>query len=233
MKLFTLICITILCCHMILGDERHFVWTYESQMTPPGEAELETYLTTSASDAQEWEHTTSTVQQFELEVGMSEHLDFGIYQLFKTNPGQAVTYEGFKLRWRYRLPDRLVPAFSPIAYVEYKGSPGFSEHEIETKLILTHSMNRWTFAVNPQIAWEYDDSWNAAWKVSAGLNFRLHKLLAPGMEAFVNDQSLYAGPVISHGKGDKWVALGGAFRLRSFSGSAPEVQIRLIMGFGL
>jgi len=65
------------------------------------------------------------------------------------------------------------------------------------------------------------------------VNYQYRKLMGVGLEFFADENSQFAGPVISHGKGDKWVALGSAFQLHSTSNTAPKIQIRLIMGFGL
>ena len=233
MKNITLVCIGFLLLQITQADQRHFVWTYESKLVQPGEVELETYYTTSALDENDWENTSSTEQQFEFEIGMNEKFDFAIYQTFQTDPGQPVKYKGFKLRWRYQLKDVFFPSLSPVAYVEYKGTPGFSNHELETKLIFSHSTGNLSFSVNPQIEWEYEDTWESKWKFTSGVNYQYRKLMGVGLEFFADENSQFAGPVISHGKGDKWVALGSAFQLHSTSNTAPKIQIRLIMGFGL
>ncbi len=233
MKKFILILITFLLYNHVQADQRHFVWTYESILVQPGEVELETYYTTSALDENDWENTSSTEQQFEFEIGMNEKFDFAIYQTFQTNHDQPIEYKGFKVRWRYRLSDLFLSSLSPIAYVEYKSAPGFSEHELETKLILSHSVGNISFSVNPQLEWEYEDTWESKWKFTSGVNYQYHNLMGVGLEFFADEYSQYAGPVISHGIGDIWVALGSAFQLHSSSDSAPEIQFRLIMGFGL
>lgn len=233
MKQIILIISVILGLYPLKADQRHFVWTYESILITPGEVELETYFTTSALDNDDWENTSSTEQQIEFEIGMNEKFDFAIYHTFKTNPGDAVRYKGFKLRGRYRLSDLFLSSLSPIAYVEYKGTPQFSENELETKLILSHTMGNLSFSVNPQLEWEYEDTWESKWKFTSGVNYQYHKLLGLGLEFFADEHSQFIGPVISHGVGDKWVALGSAFQLHSISDTAPEVHVRLIMGFGL
>ncbi|MFA6107143.1 MAG: hypothetical protein WDA75_00110, partial [Candidatus Latescibacterota bacterium] len=79
------------------------MWTYESLTLTSGEGELETYFTLSSPDKGALEGRTSVEHQVELEVGMSERLDCGLYQVFGQAPGEALTYEGYKLRGRYRL----------------------------------------------------------------------------------------------------------------------------------
>jgi len=84
------------------ADKRSYVWTYEYQTEEKGKAELEYYLTFSSTDFDNLKDTLSTEHQVEIEVGMTDKFDIGLYQVFKQDVNGQVLYKGFKLRGNIR-----------------------------------------------------------------------------------------------------------------------------------
>jgi hypothetical protein len=77
-----------------MADRRMFVWNYEAQTLPRGEAELETYLTLSSTDRNRTIGRTSAQHQLELEIGMTNRFDPAIYEVFQQEPRTGLAYDG-------------------------------------------------------------------------------------------------------------------------------------------
>ena len=221
-------------CTLAYADNRAYVWTYEYKTMKAGEAEVEYYTTFHSPSPDSLTGTVTAEHNLELEVGMNDRFDMGFYQVFVQPPGEALTYQGFKVRARYRLGEAGQYPIDPLLYVEYKGQPDFSGHEWEVKLILAKDFNRLNVAVNPVLEFESDDhGWEREFKYNMGISYRLHQLVGLGLEARGGPHGHYLGPVISHGKDDLWAALGSAFAITSISGGKPKFMLRLIVGIGL
>ena len=141
------------------ADNRRYVWTYEYQTLPAGKGEFEHYTTLSSLDMRHPKGNTTAEHQIELEVGMTDKFDFGIYQIFRQNPGEALSYEGYKLRSRYRFGERGEYFVDPLIYLEYKGKADLSEHEIEGKIIFAKDFGKINIALNPIFVYEYENEW--------------------------------------------------------------------------
>ena len=76
------------------ADQRSYVWTYEYQTLKRGVTELEYYLTFDAPARSSAGDSTGSAHQVELEVGMNDRFDFGLYQDFSQEPAGALSYEG-------------------------------------------------------------------------------------------------------------------------------------------
>jgi hypothetical protein len=142
-----------------------------------------------------------------------------------------MAYEGYKLRLRHRLcsPGRF-PA-GAISYLEYEGRPDFSTEAVEARLILGRDAGRLRLAGNAtlEVASE-DGEWEAEPGYAAGLAWMTSDLLSLGMEAKGSPDGHSIGPVIGHGLGDLWMALGSSVLLGSGDGEEPELETRLILG---
>ena len=215
------------------ADKRSYVWTYEYSTVEKGKAEFENYFTLSTRDIDHIEGAMSSEHQIELEVGMTERFDFSIYQVFNQDPEGTLEYEGYKLRSRYRIGEKGRFFLDPLIYLEYKGKPDFSEHEIEFKLILAMDIERFNFALNPIFEWERGDEWEFKPAYAVGMGYELSKLVRVGLEAKGSKNGHYLGPVISHGKEHLWVTLGSAFMIADIKEGKPEFQIRMLLGVGL
>jgi len=219
---------------VVSADKRSYVWTYEYQTMEAGEVELEHYLTFSTPLSDSFENITSTEHNIEIEVGMTDRFDFSIYQVIKQAPESSLQYSGYKLRFRYRLGEKGEFLMDPLLYFEYKGKPDFSEHGYEGKLILAKDFGKFNLSVNPVFEYEYKNSeWESELKYNAGVSFNLGGLLKLGMEAKGGENGHYIGPVISHGTGKAWIALGSALAITDIKNYKPEMMIRMILGINL
>ncbi len=215
------------------ADRRSYVWTYEYLTMERGEAELESYFTLSTPDMGDMEGNTVTDLQFELEVGMSDRFDFAIYQVFSQYPEESLKYKGYKLRARYRFGEQGQYVLDPLAYVEYKGKPDFSEHGIELKIILAKDIGRFNMALNPILELELNGETEVEAEYAIGLNYEILSLLSAGLEFKGSESGHYVGPTIGHGVEQLWMTLGAAFPITDIDEGKPEFQIRLLVGIGL
>ena len=223
-----MISLTSLC----LADQRHFVWTYEYKTVNRGEAEFEHYYTTSYPNSSNLSYDTITGHQLELEIGMNERFDFAIYHQFEQDP--SFYYKGYKLRGRYRIGEKSQYLLDPLLYLEYHGKPDFSEHGIETKLILAKETEKIIASFNPVIEVEIkDDEKEMEIEYATGLTYKLNKFFHAGIEFKGSEYAHYWGPTISHGTHDTWFSLGSAFALGTVKKGKSEIEIRMIMGVSL
>src|SRR5574341_1317649 len=112
------------------GDRRAYVWTYEYATQPKGDTEIEYYFT-SAVDRLGL-GVSSYKHWVELEYGLTEHWDVGLYQMFEQEPGDGYFYyDGWKLRTRYRFSEKGVLPVDPLVYLEYIEEAGVKEQAIE------------------------------------------------------------------------------------------------------
>ena len=220
--------------NLLKADNRAYVWTYEYKTMEAGESEVEYYTTFHSPYMDSLTGTVTAEHNIELEIGMTDHFDIGLYQVFEQQPDAALRYKGFKIRSRFRFGEAGRWPMDPLLYVEYKGRPDFSKHEWELKLILAKNIGRFNVAVNPVLEWESeDDGWEQSFKYNLGVSYRLHYLVGLGLEARGSSAGHYLGPVISHGKDNLWMALGSGFAISSISDNKPEFMLRLIVGVGL
>ena len=211
-----------------MADKRHFVWTYEYKTVNRGEAEFEHYYTTSHSNFDDLAEGLITGHQLELEIGMNERFDFAVYHQFKQK--ESFTYQGYKLRGRYRIGKQNKYLLDPLFYLEYHGKPDFSEHGIEAKLILAKKTEKIIVAFNPVLEIEIEDGENEIeTEYAAGLAYKLNKLFHSGIEFKGSKNGHYWGPIISHGTHDIWFSLGSAFALGTVKEGKPEIEICMIM----
>jgi len=216
-----------------LADNRRYAWTYEYQTLPRGKGEIESYFTLSAPRINQMKGVTASEHQLELEVGMTDRFDIAIEQIFRQNPGVALSYQGYEFRARYRISEKGKYFFDPLIFLEYKGVADFSKHEIEWRLILAKDIDRWNISLNPTLSFEREDEWITKPEYAIGAGYDISDLFRIGLEAKGSEEGNYIGPVISHGRDNLWVALGSAFKIGTIKNGIPGFQIRMLLGVGL
>ena len=218
----------------ILGDQRIYVWTYEYKTMKRAEGEFEHYFTLSTPKLDKMEGQTSVEHQLELEVGMTDHFDFAIYQVLKQNPGDKLSFDSYKLRARYRFGEKDMFVVDPLIYLEYIGKPDFSKHKIEAKLILAKDFKKFNVAFNPYFEYEgYGTDWKFYPKYSLGFSYQFSKLFNLGVEFKGSEDGHYFGPTIAHGNKDFWFCFGSAIKFTEIRNNKPEFQLRLLTGIHL
>ncbi len=219
--------------NILSADKRLYVWTYEYKTMAPGEGEIETYYTSSVPDWQNREGKVTIDIQLELEVGMTKNFDFAIYSSLIQEPDSSLKFKGYKLRSRYKFGRKNQFLMDPLLYLEYKGKPGFSEHGIETKLVLSKDFGKLNISLNPTLEFEKEHrEWETEFEYAMGVSYKIIHSLSIGLEAKGSKHGHYIGPVIAHGSEHLWVALGSALAV-SPTPASPRFQIRLLLGIGL
>lgn len=231
---FLYIIVLILLTNIVRADKRSYVWTYEYKTMEAGEVEFEHYLTFSTPLSDSFKGVTTTDHNIELEIGMNDRFDFALYQVFSQTPKSSFLYKGYKMRFRHRFGEKGEYKMDPLLYFEYKGKPDFSEHGLEGKLILAKDIGNFNVAINPVIEYEYkNDGWESEIKYNVGISYKIGGLLSLGLEAKGGKNGHYIGPVISHGMGNAWVALGSAIAVTDIKNDKPQLILRMIMGINL
>src|SRR5512139_386809 len=116
---------TIIMASAAMADTRSYVWTYEYGTEPKGGAEIEYYFT--ADHGGKDSTGTNYEHQVELEYGITDHWDVGMYQMINKEGSESLDYEGFKLKTRYRFGERGKYFIDPEVYVEYENRTGEKE----------------------------------------------------------------------------------------------------------
>ncbi len=135
----------LLLCSPVLAGERIFAFSYGYGTVPKGGVEVEHYATVKgpgAPDAKTWQH------QVELEYGLTDRLEGGLYLVAEQPAGGALTFVEYKGRLRYRLGSQGVGPVDVGLYLEYAGTPSFGTHEIEAKVLLAKDVGNFVSALN-------------------------------------------------------------------------------------
>ncbi len=217
------------------ADRRTLVWTYEAQTMERGEAEFEQYSTFATTEVDGRERT-ATELELELEIGMNDQFDVGLYQVFEQGADEALRYAGYKLRLRHWIAHARRFPLDAVGYLEYEGTPSGSSPKVEAKVILGRTLGDFRFALNPTLELEKEedeDEWESEAEITLGASWTPTYLFSVGAEAKSDGDTHYIGPVIGHGVGGLWMALGSLFRLGDGEAGSAESQIRLLVGVNL
>jgi len=127
------------------AGERNFAWTYGYGNVPKGGVEVEHYYTGQpAVDA----FPGATQHQFEVEYGITDHLEAGGYAVFGQAGGGPLNFAKGKGRLKYRLGSQGVAPIDVALYLEYSGNATFDEHAIEGKIIVAKDVGKFVSALN-------------------------------------------------------------------------------------
>lgn len=216
-----------------LADQRSFVWTYEYLIMEPGKAEIEHYFTISAPNFNNIKGKSAIEQKLEIEVGMTKHFDFSIYQNFIQQPNATFQYTGFDLRCRFLIGEKGKFLLDPLIYLEYGSNATLSHHKIETKLILAKDLGFLLLAFNPIFEIEFEEETELKLEYAFGARHKFSKLFSAGFELKGNKDAHYFGFVVSHGSEKLWIAASPTFMFSKNLKNKPEFLFRWILGLGL
>lgn len=219
------------------GDRRDYVWTYQYATLPPGATEFEAYLTGFTQSLPNAATTTSYEHLLELETGVTDHFDLGLYQVLDqpaVAPGErtSLAWGGFKLRGRYRFFERGAFWVDPLVYLEYEQDANLRENGLEARVVLAHDFGLWNAVAN--LVDEGDlasDTGHRTWRKRLLLSSSYEPAQAYklGAELEAGDEGNYLGPTVSYAWGDRWATLGASWGW----GLAQDFRLRLILGIGL
>ncbi len=233
------------------ADRRILGYTYPYMTLPEGGFEFEHYLDAtwkkvddpSTQDVESqwrpaWRH------QFEFEHGITDRLDFGFYNVFAQQPFGGLSYEGVKLRSRYRFGD---PNDLPIDVGVYLETFYFNDEAgFEQRLILSKTVSRFEahFNLKAEEEWELhapEGEMEFVLNPTGGVGYHVLDSVAVGAEyfgrtAFEEEKwtrfAHYAGPAVSVMGRHFWWTL--TFQPQITSGTGrPDYQARSLFAIML
>jgi hypothetical protein len=226
---------------------RRFTYVYEATTAAPGSYESENWITWGSSPREERRFNTVDFRN-EIEVGVSEHFQIGLYLAdwgYREDPGaneHGFRYQSSALELIYNLTNPTTDLLGLALYGEVRGGP--EELELESKVILQKNLGRFVIAYNGTLEakWEGDRleerggelaqslgvsyEISPAWLLGAEL---LHEIDIPDWSE-AEDSILYGGPNLSYRRGNWWATLTPLAQLTNVA-SEVDFQTRLIFGF--
>ncbi len=165
------------------AQDKYYVWTAPYETTDANEFELESYsyfLTPSLSD-----NTHSLVQEFELEYGVTDRLQLGMYQVFNRDYPAGSGEASFMIEALYKLAGRDRWIVNPLLYLEYERPWDFkSPNHLEAKLVLSKDIGRLNGTVNGIGEFEFGGKSDFSPELSAGASYLVADGLRAGVEGF-------------------------------------------------
>jgi len=209
------------------ADGRLFTYTYEADVPPKGEIEVEQWLTHrrghkdgvfSAWDFRE-----------ELEYGLTDHLTTALYLNFgSTHEGvrgvvdkDKFEFKGVSSEWKYQL---LNPRTKPLGVLVY-GEATYNGQEVglEEKLVIQKNLgDKWTVALNATLEqeWEFESTGmerELVLELTGGISCKLSQHWAIGLEGrnvrtfpdFDSEKTSawFVGPALHYGASNWWATL--------------------------
>ncbi len=229
------------------AGSRRFTYVYEATSAAPGSVESENWITWK-TNPQENRRFNSVDFRNEIEFGVTEHLQVGIYLAdwgYREAPGaneHGFRYQSSAVELIYNLTNPTTDLLGLALYQEVRAGPELLE--LESKVILQKNLGRFVVAYNGTLeaAWEGDDleerkgefsetvgvsyEITPAWLLGAEL---LHEIDFPDW-ANAKASVVYAGPNLSYRHGNWWATATPLVQLTGIS-SEVDVQTRVIFGF--
>jgi hypothetical protein len=231
------------------ASPRPLPFSYPYATLGKGESEVETYADLTPVRVAEVGNPTQhdwyadTQFQIELEYGITDHLELGLYVTWVpqagsvTSVGQMTENNGTKQRLRYRLAE---PGQWPVdvsLYGEVVESD--KEFELEGKINLEKDFGKLAFMANLWAEREYEYAGENAWVLNPtlGATYQVTPGFHPGIEGWMRGEwqdratvvngveqrafslgpHVYVGPTLSFNFGRVWFSAGGYFRVTDFN----------------
>lgn len=226
------------------ADRRVFGYSYPYMTLPAGGFEVEHYLDSNfaptddpGTEALEDDLRPSWRHQVEFEYAITDHLDFGFYNVFRQRAFGDLTYRGIKLRSRYRIGERGDLPVDTAFYgeVAYYGD----EVKLEEIIILSRMFDDLELAVNLKFEEEfgiYEDEFEFEFVPSLGVAYHFTETAALALEytgalevhdGEAEEMAHFAGPAFSLATEHFWWTLASQIQLHAEEG-ADELKIRSI-----
>lgn len=226
---------------------RRFTYVYEATTAAPGGVESENWITWRTSPEEERRFNAVDFRN-EIEVGVTEHLQLGIYLAdwgYREDPAaheHGFRYQSSAVELIYNLTNPTTDLLGLALYQEVRGGP--DEFELESKVILQKNLGRFVVAYNGTLEakWEGDHLEERGGELaqSLGVSYEispawlvggevLHEIDLPDWSG-AEDSVVYGGPNVSYRRGDWWATLTPLVQVTDIS-SEVDFQTRLIFGF--
>jgi hypothetical protein len=224
---FTAVTLLLVWATAALADQKGYVWTYDYSTLARESTEMELYQTAATRD-RKTSDTSDWTQQIEIEYGVTDRLDAALYQVFEQPASGAFTYEGFKLRLRYRIAEKDRLPVDVLLYAEHLESTS-EDSEFEGKLVLAKDFGKWNIAYNQIFEQKYEGGSSAENAYAAGISYEMTPAFGLGVESKGNfrDRTYAAGPTLSWSGGRIWANIGAVFGLNN---KTMDREARLLMG---
>lgn len=223
------------------AGERVFAYAYGYGTVPKGGVEVEQYTSAYGKDGSSkyfWEHQT------ELEYGITDKLEAGLYLVTGSWEDEPLEYRGFKGRLRYRFGNAGGTPFGVNAYAEYIGRPSFEEHGVELKAIFAGEVKRFEWAFNAEYKVEFGSGTVHELEPTFGAGIHVRPWFVVGMEgkveAYFSDSGIkgpyaFVGPSVHlAGQGGKlWWTLAAIAPITPLTMEEEGVQVRSLVAVNL
>jgi hypothetical protein len=229
------------------AGSRRFTYVSEVTTSPPGDVELENWVTWKTRKPNE--HGYDQVEfRHELEWGITEKLQAAIYLAdWNYHRGMSAgergfTYTGSALELIYNFTNPVADPIGLAAYQEFQ--VGYRRFEWESKLLAQKNFGRFVVAYNATLEaeWEgegleesegeFQQLLGVSYEVSPHLLFgaeALHEVAFPDWSQAERGK-FFAGPNVSIRSGTWWATLTALAQVTR-AGDEPDFQLRTIFGF--
>jgi len=245
LSLFLLV--TILAAAPASAGSRRFTYVYEVTTSPPGDVEVENWITwkTSKPDDRSFDQVEF---RHELEFGITERLQAAVYIAdWNYHRGLSAGERGFTLSGSaleliYNLTNPVSDPIGLAVYQEFQG--GYRRFASESKLLAQKTFGRFVVAYNASLeaAWEGEGlaERTGEFQQSLGLSYEVNPHLLFGVESLhevafpdwskAEPRKFFAGPNVSIRQGTWWATLTALGQVTR-AGDEPDLQVRTIFGF--
>lgn len=226
------------------GSERHFTYTYETNVLNPGDMEIEPWTTYRFRRERFYSRFD---QRLEFEVGLAPNLQTALYWNMSaiaadvddgaggTVRAQEFEFSGISNEWKYKLSDSFADALGSGLYFEWSLGP--VEAELEAKILLDKRIGDFIIAYNlvGEHEWEYPEKGETEKEIVignvigagffvtpefvAGLELRSHTEIVEGE---VEHTAFFGGPSLAYAKKGFWTALTILPQLGAIKGEGHE-----------
>jgi len=246
MKASALILFLLLTVSAFAGSRR-FTYVYEVTTSPPGDVEIENWVTWKTDKAGDRDFREIDFRH-ELEFGITEKFQAAIYLAdWNYHRGNSAGERGFTLSGSALelISNFTNPVADPIglaAYQEFQA--GYRRFESESKLLAQKNLGRFVAAYNATLEAEWEgerlEERQGEFQQSLGLSYEVSPHLLFGAE-FVHEVAFsdwskagrgkfFAGPNLSIRRGTRWATLTALGQITS-AGDEPDFQLRTVFGF--
>ncbi len=223
------------------ANERHFTYTYETNVLAPGVIEVEPWATARLGKDR---YYTGIDNRLEFEVGVVENLQTALYINFGVEGmragdtiATASNHKGISSEWKYKLSDAVADTVGSAVYLE--GTLGADELELEGKLLLDKRIGNLHLACNAVYEFERNDAENIVehklhamagvayfvrdnWSIGLeAVNSNIVEPEAPGAKNELKHGALFAGPVLSWSRGNAWMAVSALPQWMGYGSAVP------------
>ena len=232
-----------------LANPRALPFTYPYESLSKGDLEIEQFVDLTpvqSIDADAVKHWTANFQLItEVEYGLTDKLELGLYFQFVSEPGEApLIFDGIKQRLRYRLAEQGDWPVDVSLYAEV--AEMHDEVEVELKVNLQRRFGRAKVMVNLWGEREFHYDGTGAWILNptAGVTFEVRPWFHLGVEYWMRaevdaDTHHFVGPAFSVQFKKLWWTVAPYLRLDGLGTAIPfndpfgRFWIRSVIGLNL